>query len=70
MDFENFRYYIKTRRLLGVSAIDISNDLKSAYGSQAPSYSFVAKWVGLFNGGRESVKDVPRSGRPRSGRLH
>ena len=28
------------------------------------SYSFVKKWAALFKGGRESVEDDERSGRP------
>lgn len=66
MDFENLRFYVKTRRLLGVSAIEISNELVSAYGSCAPSYSFVLKWFNLFTDGRENIKDETRSGRPRT----
>jgi transposase len=66
MNFENLRLYVKTRRLLGLSATDISKELNSAYGSQAPSYSFVAKWYNFFDDGKGSIKDEPRSGRPRT----
>ena len=66
MDFENLRFYVKTRRLLKIPPIEIFNELTSAYGSQAPSYPFVVKWFNFFGDGRESVKDEPRSGRPRT----
>lgn len=64
MDFQSLRFYVKTRRILNVSAIEIFNELKSAYDSQAPSYEFVLKWVHLFETGRENIEDDPRSGRP------
>jgi hypothetical protein len=66
MEFAYFRFYVKTRYLLGVKAIDIFNELNSAYDSQAPSYAFVLKCTGLFKDVREEVKDDPRSGRPRT----
>ena len=64
MDFEMLRFYVKTRWLLKENATKIFNDLKVAYGDQAPSYDFVAKWIRLFIDGRENIKDEPRSGRP------
>lgn len=50
MDFEYLRFYVKTRWLLGETPIQISNDLKTAYKDQAPSYDLVLKWVRAFNG--------------------
>ena len=64
MQFENLRFYVKTRWILGENASKISNGLNTAYGSQAPSYHFVAKWIRLFADGRENIKDEYRSGRP------
>ena len=64
MDFQFFRFYVKTRFILGVLAVEISNELNSAYGSLAPSYDFVAKWIRLLQGGRENIEDDPRTGRP------
>lgn len=64
MENSNFRFYVKVRCILGISPKIISNELKSAFGNEAPSYSFVLKWAKLFKGGRQGVEDAQRSGRP------
>ena len=66
MDFNYLRFYVKTRWLLGISAVAISTELVNAQRSEAPSYGFITKWIRLFNEGREQVEDIPRSGRPRT----
>lgn len=38
--------------------------MERVYGDSTPAYSTVAKWVGEFKRGRESLEDDPRSGRP------
>jgi len=64
MDKLEFRAYIKTRALLGITAVDITNELKLVHGDLAPEYRTVAKWAALFKAGREDLADDPRSGRP------
>lgn len=64
MDFEQYRSYVKTRWALGDTSTQIFKDLKTVYGTEAPSYPFVTKWVRSFENGRETIKDDPRSGRP------
>ena len=63
MEKVEYRAYIKTRTLLGISATEISKELESAHGTQAPKYSTVAKWTALFREGRIDLNDDPRSGR-------
>ena len=64
MEKFEYRAYIKTRVLFGVTATDISNELKSVHDDDAPEYLTVAKWAALFKASRESLEDDPRSGRP------
>ncbi|XP_065658621.1 protein GVQW3-like [Hydra vulgaris] len=66
MEKFEYRAYIKTCALLGVLAQAISNELVLVHGNQAPKYSTVAKWATLLKDGRESLKDDPRSGHPRT----
>jgi histone-lysine N-methyltransferase SETMAR len=56
--------YIKTRFLLGLTAMKIYGELTNAYGHECVSYSTAAEWVCRFSNGRESLEDNPRSGRP------
>ena len=39
MEKELFRFYIKTRVILGIRPIDIFQELQTAYGEQAPCQS-------------------------------
>ena len=41
MSKENFRFYIKVRTALNISAGAIYDELYSVYGDQAPSYATV-----------------------------
>ena len=43
---------------------EIHRQLCDVYGEHAMSSSIVRRWVRLFNEGRETVHDDPRSGRP------
>ena len=60
------RAHIKIRSLLKDSNRNILNDLVEVCGDQALAYSTVRRWAQLFREGRESVKDEPRTGRPKS----
>lgn len=64
MQNQDFRFYIKIRCRLGIDATTIFNELKTSMGTEAPAYCTVAKWIRWFKAGRESIEDLPRSGRP------
>lgn len=64
MDKVHIRSYIKTRLLLGLTPIQIYDELTVAYGQDAVSYNTVAIWFRRFANGRESFEDDPRVGRP------
>ena len=64
MDKIKFRAYIKTLALLGITAVDITNELNVVYGDLAQENRTVAKCAALFKAGREDLADDPRSGRP------
>ena len=64
MEKEPYRFYIKTRTLLGIRATDIHQELTTVYGAQALCYSTVQKWSKFFREGNMQIEDEPRSGRP------
>jgi histone-lysine N-methyltransferase SETMAR len=64
MTTENFRFYIKVRTALSISARVIHDELTSVYGDEAPSLSTVERWSKLFREGREEIEDKARPGRP------
>jgi hypothetical protein len=64
-DFSLFRFYAFTRFKLGVSGKAVFDELQTAWGQQAPSYSAVKKWkLEHSHGTRLSFEDAPRTGRP------
>jgi histone-lysine N-methyltransferase SETMAR len=48
----------------GSTAKNAKQSLDTAFGKHAPAYSTVALWFKEFRGGRRSLDDLPRSGRP------
>ncbi|KAL4477951.1 hypothetical protein ABPG72_013359 [Tetrahymena utriculariae] len=52
------------RMNLGISAKVIHNELIDSLGEDAPSYSFVVKWIGMLKQGRENIENEPKIGRP------
>ena len=64
MDNELNRYYIKIRTILEIDPKTIHEELVTALGPSAPSYTTVTRWAKRFREGREDVNDDPRSGRP------
>jgi histone-lysine N-methyltransferase SETMAR len=65
MEKEYFRFYIKTRKILGISPKDIAKELKLAYNTHAPSERSVYKWIKHFKVDKTGdCSDAKRSGRP------
>ncbi|CAF1284464.1 unnamed protein product [Adineta steineri] len=52
------------RTILGADPTTTHQELSTAIGFNAPSYSTVARWAKRFREGREDVDDEARSGRP------
>ncbi|CAF1598614.1 unnamed protein product, partial [Adineta ricciae] len=48
----------------GLNAIQIYDELVTAYGPDVVSYRTVARWVQRFSTEQQSLEDNPRSGRP------
>ena len=61
---ENIRFYVKIRHRLGISINEIFKELKSAIPDSSLSLSTVTRWFNHFKSGNESLKDLPRPGRP------
>lgn len=59
-----YRSVIKFFVLQGKSCKDIFDQLETTYQNDAPSLTTVKYWVREFKGGRTSVFDDPREGRP------
>lgn len=64
MEYENFRFYIMTRTLLEVDPTTIHEELVTAYGAHAVSYSTVQRWSKKTHDGEMEIEDNARSGRP------
>ena len=58
------RSVIRFLNAKNMKPVEIHRQLCDVYGEQAMSSSLVWRWVRLFNEGRETVHDDPRSGRP------
>ncbi|GBP86711.1 Putative uncharacterized protein FLJ37770 [Eumeta japonica] len=54
------KYFVKK----GKTPKEIFEDMVSVLQESAPSYMMVKKWARLFQQGRESCEDDPRTGRP------
>ena len=63
------RSVIRFLNAKNMKAAEIHRQLCDVYGEHAMSSSMVRRWVRLFNEGRESVHDDPRSGRPSVGTI-
>jgi len=57
------RVVIKYLTLKGLSAAEISGELNSVLGDNAPSDATIYRWIAEFQRGRKSTKDEHRSGR-------
>ena len=58
------RDVIKYLHKKGLGAKDLHADMVATLGDDAPAISIVQKWVAEFKGGRQSLEDDPRPGRP------
>jgi len=58
------RTVIRFLNAKNMTPAEIHHQLCDVHGEHATSSSMVRRWVRLFNEGRESVHDDPRSGRP------
>jgi len=58
------RVVIKYLNLKGLSAAEISGELNSVLGNNAPSDATIYRWIAEFQRGRKSTEDDHRSGRP------
>ena len=58
------RAVIRFLVLRGKDTQYIINELNAAYGDDCPSRTTVYEWVKQFKGGRTSIDDDPRTGRP------
>jgi len=64
MENEHFRFYIITRTHLDVDPTTIHEELVTAYGVHAVSYSTVQRWAKKACNGEMEIEDIPRPGRP------
>ena len=60
------RAYIKARSKLGCSLKKLMTEISTAFGPSCVSYDTVRQWRKKFESGVESIKNAPKSGRPKS----
>ena len=58
--------YIKARSKLGCSLKKLMTEISTAFGPSCVSYDSVRRWKKKFESGLESIKNAPKSGRPKS----
>ena len=64
MSNTGYRTIIKLCTRKGLNETEITKELADVYGSSAPSYCIVAKWVAEFKDSTRAFEDAPQSGRP------
>ena len=62
---KEIRAYIKARSKLGCS-LKLMTEISTAFGPSCVSYDTVRRWKKKFESGVESIKNAPKSGRPKS----
>ncbi|XP_078671015.1 histone-lysine N-methyltransferase SETMAR-like [Branchiostoma floridae x Branchiostoma belcheri] len=67
MEAVEARAVIKYLHKKGMTPKEIHEDMMKTFGDDCPSYSTVKKWAASFKRGKESFRDEPRSGRPKTG---
>ena len=63
---DEIRAYIKARSKLGCSLKKLMIEISTAFGPSCVSYDTVRRWKKKFESGVESIKNAPKSGRPKS----
>ena len=63
---DEIRAYIQARSKLGCSLKQLMTEISTAYGPSCVSYDTVRRWKKKFESGVESIKNAPKSGRPKS----
>ena len=59
------RAYIQARSKLVCSLMQLMTENSAAYGPSCVSYDAVRRWKKIFESGVESIKNAPKSGRPK-----
>jgi len=69
---EQFRFYALTRYKLGINPSDCYQELRTVHLTASPSKRSVYNWYEKFKIGdiAPSLKDKPKSGRPRTTKLY
>ena len=63
---EEIQAYIKARSKLGCSLKKLMTEISTAFGPSCVSYDTVRWWKKKFESSVESIKNAPKSGRPKS----
>ena len=63
---DEIRAYIKARSKLGCSLKKLMTEISTAFGPSYVSFDTVRQWKKKFESGVESIKNAPKSGRPKS----
>ena len=63
---DEIRAYIKARSKLGCSLKKLMTEISTAFGLSCVSYDTVRRWKKKFESGLESIKNAPKSGKPKS----
>ena len=63
---DEIRAYIKARSKLGCSLKKLMTEISTAFGPSCVSYDTVRRWKKESESGVESIKNAPKSGRPKS----
>ena len=63
---DEIRAYIKARSKLGCSLKKLMTEISTAFGPSCVSYDTVRRWIKKFESGVVSIKNAPKSGRPKS----
>ena len=63
---DEIRAYTKARSKLGCSLKKLMTEISTAFGPSCVSYDTVRRWKKKCESGVESIKNAPKSGRPKS----
>ena len=63
---DEIQAYIKARSKLGCSLKKLMTEISTAFGPSCVSYDTVRRWKKKFESDVESIKNAPKSGRPKS----